>query len=363
VRSAVLTGPGPTEPRGPVHRWRSWDQVRSAASLPTPYHTGLLPGPVSYARVAAGIVRGLRHNLPVATQLSFKLGSSQRGWLTLRRSDNPFGATAGPLSQITIPLEARVTERGIEIEILRLAFDLKMGNKLVGQGEIGPYSYLHTNPNYLAATATCTQPALPHLINPDPQGRITLTLVLRGLLRYRHSFPQGDGRAQGLGEPDTWHIETISAQGLTELGVQLARSDWYEQVVEKLGVGGYLITPLYLPYGLEAWQATLGHMNDALRALVQGNPPGVFGECRAAVDALPGDKTDIFAAMPEGKKRDAVDELTKSIGKYIHSGRHVVPNTGGEQAGEFPVDQRDALFVYNMTKLRLSQIANLTLAS
>jgi hypothetical protein len=60
--------------------------------------------------------------------------------------------------------------------------------------------------------------------------------------------------------------------------------------------------------------------------------------------------------MPEGKKRDAIDELTKSIGKYIHSGRHVVPNTGGDQAGEFPVDQRDAVFVYNMTKLLLSQI-------
>ena len=67
-------------------------------------------------------------------------------------------------------------------------------------------------------------------------------------------------------------------------------------------------------------------------------PFGVFGECRAAIDALPGDKTDIFAAMPEGKKRDAIDDLTKSVGKYIHSGRHVVPNTGGELAGEFPVD-------------------------
>lgn len=182
------------------------------------------------------------------------------------------------------------------------------------------------------------------------------------MLRYRHSFPQGDGRAQGLGEPDTWHIETVSAQGLTELDVQVARSDWYEQVVEKLGVGSYLITPLYLPYGLEAWQPTLGHLNDALRALVQGNPPGVFGECRAAIDALPGDKTDIFAAMSEGKKRDAIDELTRGIGKYIHSGRHVVPNTGGEQAVEFPVDQRDAVFAYNMTKLLLSQIASLTLA-
>jgi len=39
----------------------------------------------------------------------------------------------------------------------------------------------------------------------------------------------------------------------------------------------------------------------------------------------------------------------------------VVPNAGGELAGEFPVDSRDALFAYNMTKLLLSQIASLTL--
>lgn len=73
------------------------------------------------------------------------------------------------------------------------------------------------------------------------------------------------------------------------------------------------------PLGSAALSANgaVGHMNEALRALVQGNPPGVFGECRAAIDTLPGDKTDIFGAMPEGKKRDAIDDLTKSVVKYV----------------------------------------------
>lgn len=139
----------------------------------------------------------------------------------------------------------------------------------------------------------------------------------------------------------------------------MARSDWYERVVERLDAGSYLITPLYLPYSLDTWQSTLGHTTEALRALVRGNPPGVFSACRAAIDALPGNKTGIFAALPEGKKRDAIDELTRSIGKYIHSGRHVVPDTGGEQAGEFPVDQQDALFAYNATKLLISHVYRL----
>jgi hypothetical protein len=48
------------------------------------------------------------------------------------------------LPHTTVPIEARVTDRDIAIEILRLAFELKVGGTLVGQGEIGPYTYLHT---------------------------------------------------------------------------------------------------------------------------------------------------------------------------------------------------------------------------
>jgi hypothetical protein len=222
--------------------------------------------------------------------------------------------------------------------------------------------YLHTDYQHLPVTVTCPRHALPYLFNPPPpQGRITLTLGLKGLLSYRHSYQQGDDRAQGLGELGIWHTESIGDQSTQDLDVQVARSDWYEQVVEKLGIGSYLVTPLYLPYGVKTWAASLKHLDEAGRAVTQTNPPAVFGSCRAAIDALPGDKTDIFAAMPEGKKRDAINEMTTQIGKYVHSGRHVVPNAGGEQAGEFPVDQRDAVFAYNMTKLLLSHIASLTL--
>lgn len=298
----------------------------------------------------------------MSTWLSFRLGASQRDWLTLRMSTNPFGATGGPMPRITIPLEARLAEPDIQVEILRFMFDLKLGNVLVGQGEIGPLTSLNTHDRYFPAIATCPRDALPLLFNPSPpQGRLTLELALGGFLRYRHSYQQGDGRAQGLGDPDVWHIESIGDQGTHRLEAQVARSDWYEQVVAQLGIGSYLVTPLYLPYGVPTWRAALGHLDQAGRALTQADPPAVFGHCRAALDALPGAKTNIFDAMPEGKKRDAINELTKQLGVYIHSGRHIEPNAEGQQAGEFPVDQRDALFAYNMTKLLLSQIAGLTM--
>jgi hypothetical protein len=291
-----------------------------------------------------------------------RFGSSMRQWVTLRGSTNPFNATGGPLPNVVIPLEVRVTESDIEVDIVRLAFDLKLGNRVVGQGEIGPYERLGTDYTYLPATATCPQTALPYLLNPEPpQGRLTLTLALKGVFRYRHSWPQPTGLAHGLGEPDVWHLELVGPSGTMDLDVQVARSDWYEQVVEQLGIGSYVVTPLFFSYEARSWRPALEHLQNAGRAVVDGNPPAVFAACRAAIDALPGAKLNIFDAMPEGKRRDAINELTKDIGQYIHSGRHVVPNDGGEEAGDFPVDQRDAVFVYNMTKLLLSHITNLTL--
>jgi hypothetical protein len=53
----------------------------------------------------------------------------------------------------------------------------------------------------------------------------------------------------------------------------------------------------------------LNHLAEAHRALTNGNPPAVFGRCRAAIDALPGNKVKIFDSMPAGCKRDAIDNL------------------------------------------------------
>lgn len=95
------------------------------------------------------------------TQLSFSLAGSHRSWLTLRMSTNQFGAVGGPLPRLTIPLEARATERDIEIDILRFPFDFKLGNVVIGQGEIGPITHLGTSERTFTASTTCPQEASP----------------------------------------------------------------------------------------------------------------------------------------------------------------------------------------------------------
>ncbi|MER7418070.1 hypothetical protein ABT346_15030 [Micromonospora peucetia] len=293
--------------------------------------------------------------------LTFKLPSG-RPWLSLRRSTNPLAAAGGPLPQIWLPIEARLLLPDLQGEILRLSCEARLGDVLIGRGELGPITGLSTNDYPTPVAVTCSTEALALLIDPPP-GRVNLALDFAGLLRLRR---QGAGSAatwRGVEQPDEWHLLTADANHLNTLEMSFARSDWYEQVVERLGLGGYLIAKLALPApsAVPAWGAARSHLEEAGRALTSGSPPATFGRCRAAIDALPGDKTKIFAAMPEGKKRDEIDALTRAIGKYIHSGRHVVPDAGGEQAGDFPVDQRDAVFAYNLTALLLSHIAGLVL--
>lgn len=300
----------------------------------------------------------------MSNRLYFNLPSG-RPWLTLRRSTNPLSAAGGPVPQILLPLEARLTLPGTEGQILRLAVDASIGtvdsSVLVGRGEIGPLSHLGTDDYLFSATVACPHESLALLLDPPP-GSVKLVLRFAGLLRFRHHSREDDKDWRGVEEPDTWHILTVG-DNIHQLETSFARSDWYEQVVEPMKLGRYLIAPLRLPdpSRVTSWNAALGHLDEARRALTAANAPAVFGRCRAAVDALPGDKTKIFEAMPEGKKRDEIDALTKAIGKYIHSGRHVLPGVAQEQPGEFPVDQRDAVFAYHMTALLLSHVAGLVL--
>lgn len=161
------------------------------------------------------------------TQVSFSLAGSHRTLFTLRMSTNPFSATGGPLPRLNIPLEARLTDRDIEVDILRFLFDLKLGNVFIGQGEIGPITHVSTSERYFTAVATCPREALPYLFNPQPSlGRLTLELDLGGLVRYRHQLPEATSEHMDSAKPmpgtssrserkarTTWRSRSLAATG------------------------------------------------------------------------------------------------------------------------------------------------------
>ena len=281
-------------------------------------------------------------------------------WLQLRAGTNPLTATPGPLPLLGLPLEARTTQDGVQAEILWLGLRLSVAGLAVGTGEIGP-TQIGASDQQLLATVALAREALPLLLSPPP-GRVLLTLRMTGLLRFRHHLDTSQLRP-GAPTAGEWHLTPVPEQTMPELNIPVARSDWYDYVVKPLGLGSYLLAPLRLPTAEHAppWASALSRLDDAGRALTSGDAAGAFGQCRGAIDALPGAKKNIFDAMRPGPPRDAVNKLTLAIGEYLHSGRHVAPNTAGEWEGEFPVDVDDALFAYNLTRLLLSHIAGLVL--
>ncbi|WP_194924128.1 hypothetical protein [Catenulispora pinisilvae] len=287
------------------------------------------------------------------------IGPANRHAITLRPGSNLPSAKGGPLPRISLFVEARLKDAQFKTEIIQLSFDAYLGDVLVGQGAVGPVTYLTTDGQQVEAAFTCPRSALPLFLDPPP-GRVELKLRFSGLLRYQHEFT--GARAEGLEAAGVWHQWPISNNLVHELTVSIARSDWYELVVAPLKLGGYLIASLNLPDPTEvpAWTAALDHLESARRALTTGDAPAVFGYCRAAIDALPGAKKNIFDNMAVGKKREAIDALTLSLGTYLHSGRHVEPTTGAT-GGDFPVDRQDAALAYNETVLLLSHIASLVL--
>lgn len=282
-------------------------------------------------------------------------------WLQLRAGSNPLSVTPGPLPLLGLPLEARVLQPGVEAEVLRLSFRLSLAGLVIGTGEIGP-AQVGASDQPLSALVALVREAMPLLLSP-PAGRISLTLRLTGLLRFRHHLEPA--RQPDLPDRDIWHLVPVSEQVLHELDLSVARSDWYDQVVQPLGLGSQLLIALRLPDAEQTpeWAAVLARLADAERALTSGEAAAAFGQCRGAVDALPGAKKHIFDAIGPGPDRDAIDALTLAVGTYLHSGRHVVPETGGVLAGEFPVGIEDATFAYNLVRLLLSRIAGLVLPS
>jgi hypothetical protein len=72
----------------------------------------------------------------------------------------------------------------------------------------------------------------------------------------------------------------------------------------------------------------------AIRSLVRftATTP-VFLYCRGAIDALPGAKQDIFAALSDRDEAKLLDDLMLRAGHYLHRGRHIALE--GDEHGQF----------------------------
>jgi hypothetical protein len=279
------------------------------------------------------------------------LGDSNTTWVLLRAGRVTGSGRIVP--RLTFQIHARAPRERMRVQVHLMHAELTVAGERLGEAVLTGVEIYHADSS-LELQVPIDRPGLDHINATAIGSRVDLTLQLTGWLRAQDENTDGR-RFANSPEPGEWVFQAFGVARQVELGFQVARSDWFTQVVEPLGTLEYVSTEIALPRGDHPLRHAANQLLQAQRAYTEGDDPAVFSRCRAAIDALPGAPKEIFAGLPDPVERAALDALMLKAGSYLHHGRHVANE--GEHTGDFPVDHADALFALNLTKLLIAQTA------
>ncbi|HEX9776001.1 MAG TPA: hypothetical protein VGB83_10540 [Actinomycetota bacterium] len=235
----------------------------------------------------------------------------------------------------------------------RLAFD----GEILGLGTLRCDHPVPARSGYerqAACEIPITREALRFVNDAISGSRVDLTLSLDGA--YYTSSADPSGSTPDFPK-DEWERHPLI--GKADLRIQVARSDWFTDVVQPIRVEQYIPSEIRLPK--EGRDSPVGkalkHLKEAEAAFHKGDDASVFQRCYGALEALPGAKQNIFNGVIDATKRNALDDMTKHVVSFLHSGRHVAKQ--GEDQGTFPIDHRDASLALDLTKRLVSYVSQL----
>jgi hypothetical protein len=279
------------------------------------------------------------------------LGHGTTNWVLLDAGRVTGQGQVAP--RLCFQMSARTPRERMQVEIHLIHAELTLGNESLGHGFLTGIPLSHGERPF-SLDVPVSRPALDHLEAIAPSTRIDLELKLTGWLRGRDDNEDGP-RFTSSPEPGEWVFQSFGQANQALLRFEVARSDWFTHVLEPIGAVQYVSTEILLPTGDASLRAAVGKIREAESAYAMHDDPAVFLYCRGAIDALPGAKQDIFAALSDPEEATLLNALTLQAGQYLHRGRHVA--TGGDGGAEFPVDHADARFALNLTKVLIAHLS------
>jgi hypothetical protein len=276
------------------------------------------------------------------------LGDTRRAWVLLDADRVTGQGTVAP--RLCFQMRARTLRERMEVEIHLMRAELVIGPERLGEGFLTGIPLAHGE-RPITIEIPVSRPALDYLEAVSPAERVDLELRLTGWLRGRDD---NEDAQRFVGDPASGEavFQHFGEARQTTLPFEVARSDWFTHVLQPIGTARYISTEIRLSDADPALRAAVSQIAEAERAYANGNDPAVFLHCRAAIDALPGAKQEIFASLPDKQEAEALNNLMLQAGRYFHLGRHVA--TEGEEQGTFPIDHRDARFALNLVKLLIA---------
>lgn len=279
------------------------------------------------------------------------LTSGNRIWLNI--AYDAIGAEGTLLPCIALRLEFRSTGEGVEVELHRLTSTLWFEQERISIAG-APALRVGALPSVATLIFPVSDRILSSITDRVRGDEVAFRLDIEGLLRGRWD-PERALTVQSEFPDGQWGFFIPSP---TRLAFSVPRSEWFSKVLGPLTTTRFVGLEIGLPkVEGTAFVAALDRLRDAEESYARGDDAAVFAHCRGAIEGLPGYPHDIVNAISNVKKRNATDALIKEAGQYLQLGRHV--SREGSDAGEFPVDHRDALLALNVTRLVVAHLARL----
>jgi hypothetical protein len=280
-----------------------------------------------------------------------------RGWVNVRAGDIWARGQLQPRLEMTLFAATTREKRWADVHLLR--GKLSFNNEQIAEGLLSGVSLNHVERS-LTLEMLIDRAALQYVTDNAVGDRIDLTLDLTGWMQVYRELTDDDPTY--LGEtpaPGEKGFIAFGQGSQARLQLQVARSDWFTQVMQPVGTLNYLVTEIPLPKGdaATAFLAPLNHLKEAERRYAAGDDAEVFFRCRAALEAMPGAPQNIFDGLPDHDLAESMNAVMKETVDYLHRGRH--PQREGDQRGEFAVDHGDAQFALAITRLLVAQAARL----
>ena len=247
------------------------------------------------------------------------------------------------------------TPQGRRAELVHLVAAVSCRDEHLGRGEV--FGGFVNSGGYQAVIDIPTTRRHLDYVTAALGSASSVELQVKWSGRVRFGLEEGATRSV-MSEPEPGHWSEGSVQSGMPCTVQVSRSDWYERVMAPTRAEDYVYLEVAIPRGAGSakWRQSLSHLTRAEAAFAHGDDAAVFGHLRAALDALPGAKKNIFDSVPE-PKRERVDAIVHEVGQFLHLGRHVT--AVGADAGAFPVDRLDAEYALAQMKVLFSYASRL----
>jgi hypothetical protein len=131
----------------------------------------------------------------------------------------------------------------VQIQILRA--ELIVGGEVLGDGILTGVEVVHGEYSS-SLEVPISRAALEHLAAQETGDQVDLALRLSGWLRARNDNEDSQ-RFASSPEPGAWTFVCFGFGRLTELRFQVARSNWYSQVLQPIGTAEYVSVEIAIP--------------------------------------------------------------------------------------------------------------------